>query len=51
MWGTGEWSNTIKGDNWGPIDQKGYWGNVFVRQGDDWKILMDTSNITPAPAK
>jgi ketosteroid isomerase-like protein len=50
MWGNGEWSNTIQGKNWGPKDQKGYRGNVFVRQGDDWKILMDTSNITPAPA-
>jgi hypothetical protein len=25
-----------------------YWGNIFARQGDDWKILMDTSNTTPA---
>jgi ketosteroid isomerase-like protein len=50
IWGTGDWSNTIQGKNWGPKDQKGYWGNVFVRQGDDWKILMDTSNITLAPA-
>jgi ketosteroid isomerase-like protein len=50
MWGTGEWSNTIQGKNWGPKDLKGYWGNIFVHQGDDWKILMDTSNTTPAPA-
>jgi hypothetical protein len=27
-----------------------YWGNIFARQGDDWKILMDTSNTTPAPS-
>jgi uncharacterized protein (TIGR02246 family) len=20
MWATGEWSNTVKGENWGPID-------------------------------
>ena len=50
MWGNGEWSATIKGKNWGPKDLKGYWGDVFVRQGDDWKILMDTSNTTPAQA-
>jgi ketosteroid isomerase-like protein len=50
MWGNGEWSATIQGKNWGPKDLKGYWGDVFVRQGDDWKILMDTSNTTPAPA-
>jgi ketosteroid isomerase-like protein len=50
MWGNGEWSATIQGKNWGPKDLKGYWGDVFVRQGDEWKILMDTSNTTPAPA-
>ena len=31
--------------------RKGYWGAVEVREGDDWKIEMDTWNLTPAPAK
>ena len=51
MWWNGEWSNTIKGDNWGPIDHKGYFANILVREGDDWKIRLDTWNITPPPAK
>jgi ketosteroid isomerase-like protein len=50
MWGNGEWSAIIEGKNWGPKEIKGYWGDVFVRQGDDWKILMDTSNTTPTQA-
>jgi hypothetical protein len=29
-------------------DIKGYWGAVEVREGDDWKIEMDTYNLTPA---
>jgi ketosteroid isomerase-like protein len=49
MWATGSWSATIKGDGWGPKDIKGYWS--VIREGDDWKIRMLTSNVTPEPAK
>ena len=45
MWATGGWSTTIKGENFGPIQIKGYWS--VIREGDDWKIRMLTSNITP----
>ena len=51
VWVTGDWSCTIKGQNFGPVDIKGYWGTVEVRVGDDWKIQMDTCNVTPAPTK
>jgi len=47
MWATGGWSTTIKGENFGPTQIKGYWS--VIREGDDWKIRMLTSNITPAP--
>jgi uncharacterized protein (TIGR02246 family) len=50
IWVTGDWSCTIKGQNFGPVDLKGYWGTVDVREGDDWKIQMDTWNLTSAPA-
>jgi ketosteroid isomerase-like protein len=50
MWATGGWGTTIKGENFGPTQFKGYWGEVYVREGDDWKIRMDTHNTTPAPA-
>ena len=49
MWATGKWSATVKGQNFGPVEAKGYWS--VIREGDDWKIRMLTSNVTPAPAK
>ena len=48
MWATGAWSATIQGQNFGPTQIKGYWS--VIREGDDWKIRMLTSNVTPAPA-
>jgi len=50
VWGNGEWGNTLQGKDWGPIQVTGYWSDIFVREGDTWKILMDTFNVTPAPA-
>ena len=49
MWATGAWSSTIKGENFGPIQIKGYWS--AIRVGDDCKIRMLTSNATPAETK
>jgi uncharacterized protein (TIGR02246 family) len=48
MWATGGWSATIQGQNFGPTQIKGFWS--VIREGDDWKIRMLTSNVTPAPA-
>ena len=47
MWATGKWSATVKGQNFGPVEAKGYWS--VIREGDDWKIRMLTFNQTPAP--
>jgi hypothetical protein len=47
MWETGGWSATIQGQNFGPTQTKGYWS--VIREGEDWKIRMLTSNTTPAP--
>jgi uncharacterized protein (TIGR02246 family) len=49
MWATGAWSATIKGENWGPTEIKGFWS--VIREGPDWNIRMLTSNVTPTPAK
>jgi uncharacterized protein (TIGR02246 family) len=49
MWAAGAWSSTIKGENFGPTQIKGYWS--VIREGDDWKIRMLCSNITPAETK
>ena len=48
MWATGAWSETIQGEKFGPTQIKGYWS--VIREGDDWKIRMLTTNVTPAPA-
>jgi uncharacterized protein (TIGR02246 family) len=48
MWATGKWSATVKGQNFGPVEAKGYWS--VIREGDDWKIRMLTFNTAPPPA-
>jgi ketosteroid isomerase-like protein len=50
-WDTGEWSATIQvqGQKGDPIQLKGYFGCIDIRDGDDWKIRMLTYNTTSAP--
>jgi uncharacterized protein (TIGR02246 family) len=50
LWATGEWSETGQGETGGPIQIKGYWSAIYIREGDDWKLRMLTTNVTPAPA-
>jgi ketosteroid isomerase-like protein len=49
-WSNGEWSLTLKGQNLGPVEVKGYWTTIVVREGDTWKKRLDMYNVTPAPA-
>jgi uncharacterized protein (TIGR02246 family) len=49
MWATGKYSATVKGQNFGPVEAKGYWS--VIREGEDLKIRMLAFNSTPAPAK
>ena len=51
VWRNAEWSETLQGQNGGPIQLKGYWSAIEVREGDDWKHRMLTVNVTPPPAK
>ena len=46
-WENGEWSSTlmIQGQS-GPVQLKGYWASIKVRNGDTWKIRLTTN--TPA---
>jgi uncharacterized protein (TIGR02246 family) len=48
MWATGRYSATVKGQNFGPVEAKGYWS--VIREGNDWNIRMLCFNSTPAPA-
>ena len=53
-WSIGEWSSTVRGQDFGPVEQKGYWSVIDTREGDATKIQMLTWNITPvspAPAQ
>jgi|HubBroStandDraft_6_1064221.scaffolds.fasta_scaffold382434_1 ketosteroid isomerase-like protein len=47
LWVTGEWSETGQGKTGEPIPIKGYWSDIYVREGDDWKIRMSFWNTTP----
>jgi ketosteroid isomerase-like protein len=49
LWSSGEWSLTLQGETGDPIPLKGYWSEIYVREGDAWKVQMQTWNITPAP--
>jgi ketosteroid isomerase-like protein len=47
-WETGEWFEIEQGKPGRPIQSRGYWSTVYVRQGVDWKIAMLIYNVTPA---
>jgi len=34
-WSNGEWSTTVQGQNFGPVEIKGYWSDVNVREGNN----------------
>jgi ketosteroid isomerase-like protein len=48
-WDNRQWSETIQGKNFGPIQLKGYYSSIQVLEGNTWKMRMLTWNITPAP--
>jgi hypothetical protein len=43
----------MQGQNGSPIQLKGYWGDIFVREGDTWKARLVVSNnaAPPEPAQ
>jgi ketosteroid isomerase-like protein len=50
LWWNGEYSVTIQGQTGGPIQAKGYWTSIVVREGDVWKDRMQIWNAAPPPA-
>ena len=40
LWATGGWSWTIQVQNSDPVQIKGFWSVIYVREGDDLKIRM-----------
>ena len=41
---------TFQGKSGGPIQLKGYFGAINVREGETWKIRMLTFSVTPPAA-
>ena len=48
VWANGELSETIQDPNGRPIEVKACWSSIYVREGDTWKIRMDTYSVPPA---
>jgi uncharacterized protein (TIGR02246 family) len=46
---TGSWSGVFHSPG-GPVHVKGYWTTTDVRDGDTWKIRLETYNMTMPPA-
>jgi ketosteroid isomerase-like protein len=51
MWASGGWSPTLEEKMGDPMPLKGYWSEIYVREGDSLKVRMQIWNITPAEAK
>ena len=43
-WATGEWTQTVQGQDFGPLEEKGYWTCIYAREGDVWKVRVNTWN-------
>ena len=48
LWATGEYSETAQGKNGEPFPVKSYNFWILVREGEDWKCLVDAWGLTPA---
>jgi uncharacterized protein (TIGR02246 family) len=49
LWSSGDWSATLQPTTGNPIPFKGHWAEIYVRQGDAWKVRMLMFNVTPPP--
>jgi ketosteroid isomerase-like protein len=49
-WSTGEWSVTYQVKSGSPVELKGYWLEIYEREGDTWEKQVDAWNVAPAPA-
>jgi uncharacterized protein (TIGR02246 family) len=48
LWATGESNQTGQGKNGEPFPFKNHWICIYVREGDDWKILACAFGDSPA---
>jgi ketosteroid isomerase-like protein len=47
IWEIGDWSLTYQVNGGSPVQLKGYWSAIRVREGDAWKTRMEMSNVAP----
>jgi hypothetical protein len=48
--GGGSWWCTLESQN-GPVPIRGYWSEIYVREGEAWRIRVSTFvSKTPLPA-
>ena len=45
FWATGDWGETGQGKNGEPLPIKGYTVDIYVREGDGWKLRVDAWNF------
>ena len=50
VWSTGEFTETLQVENGPPIQTRGHWLDIDVREADALKVWVQTWNIIPAPA-
>jgi ketosteroid isomerase-like protein len=48
LWATGEYSEIVQDKNGEPRPVHSYNFWIYVREGEDWKILLDAWGLTPA---
>jgi hypothetical protein len=51
MWASGGWSLTLQEKTSDPMTLEGYWSEIYVLEGDTWKVRMQMWNITPVETK
>jgi uncharacterized protein (TIGR02246 family) len=47
LWAVGQWWSSLQTES-GPVQIGGYWSEIYVRDGDAWKIRMSVFNVTPS---
>jgi hypothetical protein len=47
VWSARKWSSTLQGQT-GATFVSGYWSAIYVREGENWKVRMLTTNVTLA---
>jgi len=51
IWTSGQWNVTFQAQDGAPVQMKGYWLDVDVRQGNRWKILASYhASAAPQPS-